>query len=130
MLCSSDAAASTCETESPRALDAKVVGAPDEDAKHVVDPWDGEVVFCEVRGGQTQGEWSGDSYGHSLSYQVSATEGVCNQVPCCTDVALASSDQVGSNHSDGQESSGTVSSSPPSPYSSPSKLSSYSHYPI
>jgi hypothetical protein len=40
VLCSSDvAAASTCETESPKALNAEVVaGAPNEEDKTVVDP--------------------------------------------------------------------------------------------
>ena len=78
MLCCSSAGdtASTCETESPRALNAEVVaGAPCEEDKTVVDLCEGEVVFGKARNGQAQVGYSSDSSGHSPSYQVSTTEG-------------------------------------------------------
>ena len=77
MLCSSAGdTASTCETESPRALNAEVVaGAPSEEDKTVVDLCEGEVGFDEMRGGHAQVEYSNGSSCHSPSYQVSTTEG-------------------------------------------------------
>ena len=58
MLCSSAGdTASTCETESPRALNAEVVaGAPSEEDKTVVDLCEGEGGFAEPRGGHAQAE--------------------------------------------------------------------------